>query len=102
VNFRYTCDSSKAIQLAAQSIWNIKHFARARTNTEAGEKAGEIANHYSRDLAAQYIQRIYRSYRAKKYLSKLGMMASYDERIKQVYAKMATSSPRATKASAFM
>ena len=93
----YTSDNSKAIQLAAQSIWNIKHFARARTNTEAGAKAGEIANHYARDLAAQYIQRIYRSYRARKYMSKLGIMANYDERIKNVYAKMAV--PRTPKAS---
>ena len=64
---------------------------------EAGAKAGEIANHYARDLAAQYIQRIYRSYRARKYMSKLGIMANYDERIKNVYAKMAV--PRTPMAS---
>ena len=61
--FQNAVDQSKNLRLAADCIWAIKMYARARSKTTSGEKAHEIAAHHEQDLAAQCIQRFYRRYR---------------------------------------
>ena len=51
------------MHLAADCIWSIKMYGRARSKTVAGEKACEIAALHEQDLAAQCIQRFFRKYR---------------------------------------
>ena len=71
----YSFDENISIRLAADSIWFMKKYARARSNTEYGMKASEIAKHHEQDLAAQTIQRFYRFYRGKKYMSRIAQLS---------------------------
>ena len=71
----YSFDQNVSIRLAADSIWFMKKYARARSHTEAGMKASEIAKVHEKDLAAQTIQRFYRFYRGRKYVSRIAMLS---------------------------
>ena len=71
----YSFDQNVSIRLAADSIWFMKKYARARSHTEAGMKASEIAKHHEKDLAAQTIQRFYRFYRGRKYMSRIAKLS---------------------------
>lgn len=90
----YSFDQNVSIRLAADSIWFMKKYARARSHTEAGLKASEIAKHHEKDLAAQTIQRFFRFYRGRKYMTRIAKLSDPKQGI---FAYPSSSSSRRTR-----